>query len=107
MENKVDPLNTEQVNTAAKVFSTAIRQFKNRVGLLPAKSIRRVFAAAVEFPLSEGGLNLRNQAEIDLFKLTIQLLDAKITMTDAIMRNNVLKEQETKKEIEDVSTTMA
>lgn len=107
MENTVDPLDTDQVNSAASIFSTAIKQFKTRVSFLPAKSVRRVFAAAIEFPLSDKGLNLKNQSEVELFRLTLQLLDAKITMTDAVMRNKAIKEQETLKENENVEQPMA
>lgn len=97
--DKVDHLDTNEVNRAAYNFQNSIKLIKTRTRTLSKKSMERVFDAVLEFPLSKEEPKFRNQFEHELFILALNALASKNVMMDAVIKDqtvrmNKLKEAE-------------
>jgi len=91
----VDPLNTPEVNQAAKSFGALIPQIKARSKNLNGRGISRVLTAMVEFPLGDMTSKLKSKEETELLMICLHAQECKQIMTRAVLENSA-----TMKEIE-------
>lgn len=84
-EVKSDPLNTPEVNKAAKDFGNLIPQIRGFAKNMKAGSLSRVMIAAAEFPLGNDYPKFRVKEEQELFMMLLHVEALKNTMKTALM----------------------
>ena len=84
---KVDPLNNDNVNQAAYSFKKSSDLARSRTSspAISKKGMARVLNAVIEFPIGEKDPKFFNKFEHELFVLTLQCLQAKTVMMNAIL----------------------
>lgn len=82
-------LDNKEINQAALKFKTGVVQAK-RLAQSPnisKKAMARVLNAVIEFPLGDEYPKFTNKEEQALFNLTLELIDAKSLMINAVMQD--------------------
>jgi hypothetical protein len=97
---EVDPLNTPEVNRAARDFNQLTPRIRGFAKNMNGKGLARVLIAITEFPLAPEYPKFKNQAERELFMMCLHAGAAKQVMTDVIVKNT-----ETLKEIQQEAMT--
>ncbi len=97
---EIDPLNTPEINRAAKEFKELVPRIKATSRNLNARGIARVLTAVVEFPLGNEYPKFRSPIEQQLFMMCLHAQGCKDTMTEIF-----LKSAEGRKQIEDEVST--
>lgn len=88
-----DLLDNKEINQAALKFKHGVVQAK-RLAQSPSvskKAMARVLNAVIEFPLGDSYPKFTNKEEQALFNLTLELMDAKSLMINAVMQDTKQK----------------
>lgn len=84
----VDPLDTPEVNQAARDFNLLSKYIRANVANLSLRQLRRVMVAAAEFPLADSYPKFQSKAEQELFMQLAHIESAKGVMKAAIVKSN-------------------
>lgn len=82
---KSDPLNTPEVNKAAKDFGNLVPQIRAFAKNMKAGGLARVMIAAAEFPLGNEYPKFKVKEEQELFMMLLHVEALKNTMKTALM----------------------
>lgn len=91
----VDHMDNKEVNKAALDYSNLVPQIRGRALTMKGKALGRVFAAVIEFPLSDKEVKFRSKEEHELFVMCLHAQSCKQVMMQAVFKNQqMLKEIE-------------
>lgn len=84
-----DLLDNKEINQAALKFKNGVVQAKHltQSAKLSKKAMARVLNAVIEFPLGDEYPKFVDKQEQVLFNLTLELIDAKAMMINAVMQD--------------------
>lgn len=103
----VDPLDTPEVNMAARNFMGLTGELKAKISSMSLRSLRRSFIAIQEFPFNKTQPELLKKEENDLFVLCLAMAENKKVMLDAVQKDEELKQklEQTAEEIKQEGVT--
>ncbi len=82
-----DPLDTPELNLAAKEFNTLMPRVAGMSKSINGKGLARVFKAVLEFPFANKEPKFLNNNERELFLMAMAVMTAKNTMVAAVAKN--------------------
>jgi hypothetical protein len=91
-EQQVDPLDTPEVNRAARDFNMLSTSIKSKVHSLSLRQLKRVIVAAAEFPLADSYPKFQTTTEQELFMQLAHIEGVKAVMKNAIMKSKSVEQ---------------